>query len=634
MERRAEAAALAGRLWARAGNTAASDAAYSRNLAAGIPLDRQREAALALADAALARNDLAAARDRLQSFLSSRPSDPAHALIRLRLGQILLRQFLSVGGLTNAAPETLALLSLSAAQFAEGLVLAPSPDLAGPLHLGRGWALWQEGLGGGGTERFREASTNLSAALVLLPRGPDQASARFKLADVKMRLGLPAEALTNYLAVVQDYADVPSVQQELVPSALIQVVNAGVASGRLDEVTRAVDDLLARKPPAAEAAPVALFAAQSVARAGKPDDARSVLQKFLSAYPQSDAAAEAELAMAGVELRARRWTQAVATLDQWVNIHPQHALLPQAEFDRAWAAAQAGLMTNAVEQFSALAARYPTNAIAQTALLWVADHHFSLGEFSRAGQACVTILTNTAWKDSEGWHQARLLAAESARRRQSFGSARDQLVELLNDRTTPLTLVPSALFALGETHLELPPVSDAPPLSNFQLALEAFTAAAGFTNSPVSIAALGKMADCHLQLATRSTNSYGKAAELYQRVLNAPRADLSSRCKAAVGLGLIAEKTAVGLPPAEAAALLNSALNHYLDVVNGALLRPGEAADPWWLKEAARESGRLLESSGRWKEAAALYERMAREFPVQKTAWELRANEVRKRLSG
>lgn len=634
VDRRAEAAALAGRLWTRAGKPAAAEAAYSRNLAPGIPLERQREAVLELTDSALARKDLAAARERLQAFLAAQPADPANALLRLRLGQTLFQQFQASGGPTNATPEALALLSLAAGQFGAGLSNSPPPEVAGPLHLGRGWALWQEASANNAAERFREAGTNFAAATALLPRGLDQATARFKLADVYLRLNQPAAALTNYLAVTRDYADLPAVQQDLLQPALVQIAQSAVGSTNLDAATQAVEQLLARKPPAGDVAPVVLFVGQALAKASRPEPARAVLDQFLATYPQSEPAAEVELAVAAVELRARRWGPAVLALDRWVGTHPQHPLLPQAEFDRAWAAAQAGSMTNAVDQFAALAVRFPTNLIAQTALLWLADHHFSLGEYSRAGQACVTVLTNAAWRGTEGWHQARLLAAESARRRQSFASAREQLVELLNDRATPLNLVPSAYFALGETQLEQPAAPDAPPLSQYVQALEAFTAAAQFTNSPVSVAALGKMADCHLQLATRSTNSYAKADELYRRILESPQADLASRCKASVGLGLVTEKVAAPLPAAEAAPLLTAALNYYLDVVNGALLRLGDAADPWWLKEAGREAGRLLENRGRWAEAAALYERMAREFPAQRTAWELRASEVRKRASG
>ena len=342
---------------------------------------------------------------------------------------------------------------------------------------------------------------------------------------------------------------------------------------------------------------------------------------------------DVELAVISLDLREGVWTNAVTGLDRWIQVHTNHPSLVRAEFDRAWAAARAGASTNAVAQFAALASRYPTNAIAQTAMLWLAGHYSSLGDFARAEEACVSVVTNAAWQGTVGWYQARLWAAEAARRRQSLTSAREQLVTLLNDRSTPTNLVPSALFALGEILLEQPPAAGQPPLQGFQQALEAFTAAAQYTNFPVAVAALGKMADCHLQLASQSTNSYAKADELYRRVQSSATADISTRCKAAFGRGVVSEKLAVAAGESGGGPPGGEALNRYLEVLNGGLLRPGEVADPWWIKEAGREAGRLLEGQGRWQDAASLYDRLARELPAQRAAWELRATEVRRRMT-
>lgn len=630
---RAEANARAGRLWKQAGKSDQAEAAFSRNLAAEIPVGRQREAVTELADLALAREDFATARDRLQAFLAAQPSDPAGAALRLRLGQTLFREFLAVGGPTNATAENLALLTLASAQFATALTNAPPAEIVGALNLGRGWSLWQEGVATGNRERYREAGSHFAAAANALPRGLDQATAWFKLGDIQLRLNQPAAALTNFLAVIRDYADVPEVQPDLVKPALIQAAQAAVGADQREEAASAIEELLKLKPTATEVGPSALLVGQALAKAGETARARKVLEQVLEAFPTGRVAADVELALAVAESRARQWTNALASLDRWVTTHTNHPRLPQAEFDRAWAAAQAGQMTNAVSQFAALSARFPTNPIAQNASLWLAGHYFSLGEYAQAEQVCVNVFTNAAWRGTPGWHQARLWRAEAARRRQSFASAREQLLELLNDQTTPANLFPSAYFALGETHLEQPPAPDAAPLAGFQEALLAFTAAAQFTNSPVAVAALGKMADCHLQLAAQATNSYTKADELYRRVVESPRADLAARSKAAVGRGLVAEKQAAGQPAAVATPLLETALNHYLDVVNGTLVRSGETPDPWWLKEAGREAGRLLESLGRWAEAAVLYDRLTRELPALKPAWELRAQEARKRAS-
>ena len=631
-ETRAEANALAGRLWRLAGDRTAAEAAHARNLSAETPLDRQREATLALADLAAEQSDWTRSRERLESYLASHPDDPKAAEFQLRLGQSLLQQFLSDRGLTNAPAGGASLLTRAIGQFTEGLKRSPAPPVVGQLRLGRGWALWESLDPKDPPERIQAAAADFEAALPLLSSGWDASVARFKLADAELRLGNPAKALKPLRELLRDAGTNARVQQELVPKALVQAAQAAVGAREPGPAREAAEELIQRRLPEPEIAPSVLTVSQFLADSGDPEAGRALLRRFLKEYPSGTSAPEAELGLAAIELRARAWGTAVGALDHWIATHPDHPRMPQAEFDRAWAMVQAGLTDNAIARFTEIATRFPTNHISQTASLWLADHYFSQGDFAQAERLCVNLLTNTAWRGSPQWHEARLRAAESARRRQSAASAREQFLELLNDRTTPTQLLPQAYLALGETHVQTPEANDATPVEPYRRALEAFTAAAQFTNSPVSIAALGRMADCHLQLATQSTNSYAKADELYRRIIASPKADLSTRSKASVGLGVVSEKLAALQPAAAAKPLLEAALNHYLDVVNGTLSRPGEVPDPWWLKEAGREAGRLLESAGRWREASTLYDRLASELPALKATLELRSRQALQRI--
>ncbi|MFZ9853820.1 MAG: tetratricopeptide repeat protein [Limisphaerales bacterium] len=631
-ETRAEANALAGRLWRLAGDRTAAEAAHARNLSAETPLDRQREATLALADLAAEQSDWTRSRERLENYLASHPEDPNAAEFQLRLGQSLLQQFLSDRGLTNAPAGGASLLTRAIGQFTEGLKRSPAPPVVGQLRLGRGWALWESLDPKDPPERIQAAAADFEAALPLLSSGWDASVARFKLADAELRLGNPAKALKPLRELLRDAGTNARVQQELVPKALVQAAQAAVGAREPGPAREAAEELIQRRLPEPEIAPSVLTVSQFLADSGDPEAGRALLRRFLKEYPSGTSAPEAELGLAAIELRARAWGTAVGALDHWIATHPDHPRMPQAEFDRAWAMVQAGLTDNAIARFTEIATRFPTNQISQTASLWLADHYFSQGDFAQAERLCVNLLTNTAWRGSPQWHEARLRAAESARRRQSAASAREQFLELLNDRTTPTQLLPQAYLALGETHVQTPEANDATPVEPYRRALEAFTAAAQFTNSPVSIAALGRMADCHLQLATQSTNSYAKADELYRRIIASPKADLSTRSKASVGLGVVSEKLAALQPAAAAKPLLEAALNHYLDVVNGTLSRPGEVPDPWWLKEAGREAGRLLESAGRWREAATLYDRLASELPALKATLELRSRQALQRI--
>jgi TolA-binding protein len=150
---------------------------------------------------------------------------------------------------------------------------------------------------------------------------------------------------------------------------------------------RVVELLLARQPGAATAGDSSLQVAQALSKSGNASGARAVLRRFLRGYPNSPLVADAELSLISLDLRAEDWTNAMTSLDRWISVHTNHSSLVRAEFDRAWAAARSGASTNAVAQFAALAARYPTNAIAETASLWLAGHYFSAGDCARAEAA-------------------------------------------------------------------------------------------------------------------------------------------------------------------------------------------------------------------------------------------------------
>lgn len=628
--RRAESASLAGRLWLRRGDIAKAEAAFQTNSVAGTSPDYFREATLRLAELQLGRGEIAKARERLEAFAIAQPSDREINRVRLLLGQTLFRQYAEVRHGTNLA-EAAPLLAQAGAWFKAGLTNSPTPELAGPLWLGHGWTLWEEGLNSNAADRVREAETNFLNAAGTLPPGAERAVARFKAADCRFWSGDAAGSLTNYLAVLSD--EVSTNVAELIEPAARQAVLAATQAGDREAAEKAMTSLLAVNPGGTAAAHGTLLFGQSLAKAGDLSGARNLLNGFLTKFPDSPQKAEVELMLISVELRARDWTNALRQLGAWIGANTNHPQLPRAEFDRAWASAQAGLTTNALSEFAALATRFPTNPLAATARLWLADNYFRTGDYTAAEQACLALVTNAVWTGTEPWHRARFWAAEAARKRQSYLSASDQLLKILNDKDTPTNWVAAAYFTLGELRLEQPPLDPAKPLEGVVAAREAFAAAAQITNAPQAAPALGMMADCNLQLGLQNPTAYASAAELYQRALSFPGADLAIRCKATFGMATVDEKLA-DLPGEDAAARKKSALDRYLDVAYGKLLKPGETMDSWWVRESGREAGRMLESLGRWTEAAAVYEWLARELPAQQAVWQDRAGKARQRAGG
>lgn len=626
-----EAAAVAARCFLRAGDTARARDFFQRNRSTNTPPALQRDAAMGLAELSLSSGDPAGARAAVEGYIASAPQDPEIGPLRALLGRALFDQFVAARANRNAAGAA-ALAAEAGREFRRALSSTNlPPEFAGPAALGLGWCLWEAGFPSGGPE-WVEATAQFAAAARTLPTGPAQSTAQFKLADCLLAQGSAAAAWSNYWAVAEGNPGGPDAAA-IKEQALWQAVVAGVQAGDPSASDRAMRRLLETNPRGEPAARSALLVGQSLAKNGDVEAARDLLSGYLARFPDSPLRADCELSLAAIELRAQRWDGAILKLDAWLTANTNHPARPRAEFDRAWASAKAGLATNAVEEFAALAARFPGHPLAETAQLWLAGHFFSIRDYARAEQACLPIATNAAWRGDPAWLQARLLAAEAARRRESWSSAREQLLELLNDKAAQ-DAWPTAYFSLGELLLERPPETGASPLARYKDALEAFSAAANFTNAPVRPAALGKMGDCEFQLSAGDPARLPQALGWYQKALDSPQADTATRCQAAAGRGYVFAKMADAASGAAAAALRNHALDAWMDILDGKVLRPGQRADPFWMKEAGREGGQLLEISGRWRAAATLYDRLARELPSFAPAWRARAEKARRQDPG
>jgi TolA-binding protein len=623
---RFDAAALAGRLNRKAGRTDRAAAYFTVVSTTNAPVPLHREAALALGEIAAEAGRHEAARGPLDEFLRNVPLDPEAWRLRLPLGREVFALYLATRGDTNKAAPA-ALLAEAARNFTQTLAATNAPaEVRGPASLGLGWCLWESGYPGGGAD-WLAAETNFAAAAALLPDDPRRVVARFKYGDCLLARGGAASALTNFLDVANSSS---TAALSLKEPALWQAVLAAIAAGNPEAAKSAMGGLLALNPRGEPAVRSALLVGQYHAKAGDDAGARDILAGYLEKFPDTPLRADVELALASADLRARRWTNAIAQLDRWIATNVAHPSRPRAEFDRAWAHAQSGSSTNAEEEFKGLAARFPANPLAVTAQLWLAGHFFSLEKFAQAELACVAVTTNAAWRGDPAWHRARLLAAESARRRQSWASAKEQLLALLNDKSTPPDIQCLGYFHLGELNQERSDELAGPPVTRFQDAMAAFLAAAQFTNSSLVGAAIGQAGNCQLQIAAGDSTALRRALELYNRALETPAADVVVRCQAAAGRGAVLEKLSAATSGAEAKKLREQALDAWLDVVQGRFLRSGERADAWWLKESGREAGRLLEEAGRWEAAASLYERLARELPASAAAWNARAAAARR----
>ena len=633
--RRPEAVSQLGRLLFEANQPDQASTALEENLAPAVPTAWRTDALERLSDWWIRRGQLSKAREQLEKALAATAEEAATPPIRIRLAQVLLRQFQGLKGTNRPGPEGLSLLTTAAGQLDRAATNTIAPVLRGPWNLARAWCWWEVGQAGDSRLALSNAWSGFSNAVVLLPDSVDREVARFKAADAAAALGDTTGALVGYLAVAASGRRDAAVQEELVPAALEQAVVAAVASTNAPAGEKALKTLLALPQASVAAGRSTLLLGGHLARRGLGVVGRGLLQDFLTRFTNSPVRTEVELELSAVSLHEERWTNAVVELRQWLAAHPQHPSAVRAGFHLAYALARSGDPAAAMEQFSRLAASNPDDPEALTAQLWLAGNFFEQQDFLRAGQACAAILTNVTARTTRTatWFRAKLWAAEAGRKLQNFDSAAEHFRELLNDKAAPSDIQAAAYFHYGEMLLEKPSAPGAEPLAGFRLALEAFSRVPEFTNSPYATPALGMMANCHFQLGTLNPANYDRAAELYRRAAQAPGAGVVTRVQAWIGLSEVLRKKSELRNGAEATELLDRAIQGFEDVAFGRILEPGETVPPTALAEASRAAGELLERLGRTPQAIGLYENAARELPSAAPAWNERARRLREALA-
>jgi tetratricopeptide (TPR) repeat protein len=128
------------------------------------------------------------------------------------------------------------------------------------------------------------------------------------------------------------------------------------------------------------------------------------------------------------------------------------------------------------------------------------------------------------------------------------------------------------------------------------------------------------------RLAAIAWGRYPDAIDAYEKVIGLPEADITIRSQAEVALGMVLERQAeapskeAGAP--DAISLIESALQHYLNVVYLKNLRADELPDPFWLEEAGIKAGNLVEAKQDIETGVKLYQRLAELLPPLREDWD------------
>jgi TolA-binding protein len=486
----------------------------------------------------------------------------------------------------------------------------------------------------------RKAKRRSANAAEKLTRSDDQALAFFKIGDAELFLKSAVAARSNYLAVVRNYTDLPQVRNALLDKAYRQLVRScmelkdfSAASGYLADFRKDFPN----NPLTEEA----LFQfGQALANDGQATEARKAFEDFLRSYPGSVLAPEVRLAEARSFGADGELETALKRTDEWLRTYTNHTLRAAVEFRRARLLDRAGQRTNALTLFTNFVVQFPTNSLAPAAQLWVGDYFYEQEQWPIAEQNYQRVFQNTNWLTNPLTYEARLMAAKTAFKRQGYNDARSYLTNLINalsvDANAPAGLSAEAYFVLGDVFLEEPITGSTNAVQNFIEAAKVFDRiATQYPSNKLAVLALGKKGDCHLQLASLPAygESYRDATNAYMAVLNSKLADvpIAARNQAEVGLGIAFKNMAEGKPAAEREQLKKLALDHFLNVVYEN--KADTAPDPYYLKLAGLEAGKLAEIMGNTDAAMGLYRTLIRDAPSLKTFWEARINSLQQRLA-
>ncbi len=574
--RLADSVAMSGTVLERMGRWAEAATAWSENATNTAPVERQSEAILKMAAAAVAQTNFTDAEAALAKFLAQASNSSEADLAALTLGELQLKEFVTDPRATNQ-------LALAQANFDRLLAASTNGPLAGKAYLDRGWCNLLAGNTEASLADFRASSSRL-------PVSEDLAVAKFKIGDALYKLKDFPGARENYQAVLDQFGNFPDVAKSLGDRALYQILRTDMKMTNAPGAEAAMQQLLEKFPTSELRDNSLLLMAEGFSDWGLATNAFEAFQNFARMFPDSPLKPQVELGMARTYERDQKWTDAITNYQNWLHEYPTNELLPQVEYALGWANYQAGRESNALGLFTSFVTQFPTNELAPRAQWWVADYYFRLGgtNFLDAEKNYELIFqnTNAVWKNSSLFYPAQLMAGRSAEGRQGFPDAVNYLTRLIADTNCPPSTATQAMLAYGGVLMRKDSPDTNRPFANFEQATNVFVQVyqVNPTNDLGALAA-SELGECYLQLGALDA-----ATNVYAQVMNSSYASVYLRSKAQVGLGLVLVKMAALAPPDARQALLKSAFQNFC-----ALLYTDEAeTDPFWTKASGLQALPLM----------------------------------------
>jgi len=626
---RAESVMEQGGILAQLGRTDEALPVYQRNLSTNVPVAWQRQTVLKIAELAAAQWKFSDAAQSLEQFLGQFPDSPAADIAQLTLGELHLKEYLAQPAVATNG------LSAAEAQFNQFLGTYTNDPFIGKAYLDQGWCFWVDG-------KIPESLAAFKTAAGLLPPSADLAVARFKLGDALFAQKDFAGARENYEAVVNDFTNFPAVSESIGAQALYQTLRACLELKDYAGASNALARILTVYPASKLADNSVLLVGEGLADLQQPSSARALFEKFEERFPDSTLRPEVELALARTYEQENNWPPAIGLYDRWVGQYTNEArLLPQVVYARAWANFQAGREAVAFQQFTNFITQFPVSALPPgarelppVAQWWIGDHFYRAGDFANAEKNYQLLFQN--WPASKLAYPARMMAGRAAMGRLGYSDAIQYFMGLTSDTNCPPGLDAQALFGYGSALMHMDSTDTNNPLANFGLAIQVFKAIGqSYPQSEQAALAWGEIGDCYLQLAgqPQGAHFYDDATNAYAQVINSPPASAGARSQAQMGIGLVLEKRAAPATGPDQTALLQQALQDYLDVFYGKNLRDGEAADSFWVKKAGLQAASVAETLGEWPQAVNVYRRLEELLPQLHDLLEKKIDNAREHIT-
>ncbi len=561
-------------------------AAYSENLTNGSPAECQQQAISQITRLALETGRFSQAENNLDNYLTS-PANapPAAEVARLSLGELQLKDY-------STRPAETNLLWAAHANFDGFISTFTNSPLLGEAHLNRGWCFWLE-------KNFSESLDDFQAAAALLPPSENLAVAIFKTGDAEFANTNYTAAITNYDAVLNGFSDYPAVKKELDEPALYQILRASLELTNVTDAGNAMARILKDYPQGKLVSGSRLLYGENLAQSGRFAEARRQFQRFEEEFAGSPLLPQVEFAIGRSYELEDDWTNAMVCYEDWLKNFPANNFRSQAMYALALDNSKAGNETDAFALFSNFVVKFPASDLAPEAQWWMADYFYRQGgtNYVEAEKNYEYVYQNFPTNDLAD--DAEFMAGCSAAAREDYSEAiNDYFGKLEANTNCPEPLLERVYLAHGKALMQMPSSDTNNPLANYQSARGAFSQVC-LRNPTNEMSALAWFytGDCDLQLT-----NYDAATNDYAQAFNTNMAaTVSTRSMAQVALATALEKEAALAAGADRTALLQAALNNYLDVYETAFgknLRDDETADPFWIKEAFLQALPLIKTLG------------------------------------